>query len=590
MSEIEEIKQKLDIVDVVGQYVPLKKSGKNYKGLCPFHNEKTPSFMVNQELQIFKCFGCNEGGDIFRFVEKIEGYDFRQALEVLAEKAGVKLKNNYSRNGNDSENKSLLFEINETAKKFYRYMLLKHKEGKEALEYLTKNRGLSIKTINDWELGYAPNSWSLLTQYLLKKGYKDKDLLKSGVSVPDKYQNKINDKFRGRVIFPLTGIDGKVLGFGGRTIFGKEPKYLNTQETSIFHKESYLFGLHKTRMDLKTRGAVIVEGYMDAISAYQAGVSNVVATCGTALTITHLKILSRYTKDLTFCFDSDEAGINATLRAVEMCAALDLNPKVAMLPKGCKDIDDAAKLGPETVKGVVSNAIPAYDFIIETKSNRYDLTSPIGKKKFMEDVCYYLSKINNFITKEYYAQILSKKLDISMDSIIAYLNNFQHKELLENPGLTISLNNAKSPQEYLIALVLSQKSLDKYKEVLQNLSLYDLGDGQVVSIYRKLFEFLANSKDLSVKSFLNALAEQDLVKARELALWDLGDISEDEDKFFKELKETVKRVIKDANKRKMSLLTYQVKEAEKEGDTNKLAELVKEFKKIQENLKTTEYE
>lgn len=584
MTEIEEIKQKLDIVDVVGQYVQLKKSGKNYKGLCPFHGEKTPSFMVNQELQIFKCFGCNEAGDIFSFVEKIEGYDFRQALETLAEKAGVKLKNDFSRNENAEGNKTILYEINDVAKKFYRYMLLKHPSGKQALDYLLDKRKLDIKTVNEWELGYAPNSWSLLTEFLVKKGYQEKDLLRAGVSVPDKFEKKSNDKFRGRIIFPLTGIDGKVLGFGGRTIFDREPKYLNTQETSVFHKENFLYGLHKTRMDLKTAGAVIVEGYMDAISAYQAGITNVVATCGTALTMPHLKIISRYTKDLTFCFDSDNAGVNATLRAIEMCATLDLNPKVARLPKDCKDIDDVAKLGTAKVNQMIAEAVPAYDFIIDLETGRHDLNSPIGKKKFMEEVCYYLAKSPNFVTKEHYAQILGEKLSVSPDSVIKYLNDKSSVDLAENLVSAISLNNAKSPQDYLLALILSQNALDKYKEILQNLKPDALGEGQTALVYQKLYDFLGSQGDLTVKSFVAGLAEQDLVKARELALWDVGGLAQNEEQFGKELEETIKRIVKESTKKEMTQLTYKIREAEKSGDAQKAEELMQKFKNLQTKL------
>ncbi len=584
MTEIEEIKQKLDIVDVVGQYVQLKKSGKNYKGLCPFHGEKTPSFMVNQELQIFKCFGCNEGGDIFSFVQKIEGYDFRQALEILAERAGVKLKNNFSRNGNAEGNKNILYEVNNTAKKFYRYMLLKHPSGKQALDYLINKRKIDMKSVNDWELGYAPNAWSALTEFMVKKGYLDKDLLRAGVSVPDKFEKKLNDKFRGRIVFPLTGVDGKVLGFGGRTIFDREPKYLNTQETSIFHKEHFLYGLNKTRMELKSKGAVVVEGYMDAISAYQTGINNVVATCGTALTISHLRILSRYTRDLTFCFDADNAGVNATLRAVELCVALDLNPKVAKLPKDCKDIDDVAKLGSNAVKQVIEQAIPAYDFIIELQETRNDLTSPIGKKKFLEEVCYYLAKSPNFVTKEHYAQVLAQKLSTNPDSIINYLKDKTSVELAETSPTTISSNNAKSPQDYLLALVMSQNDLDKYKEILQNLKPDAFEQGQTASLYRKLYDFLGHEGNLSVKEFVAGLEEQDLVKARELALWDIGPLAESEDQTAKEIEETVKRVAKDSIKREMSQLTYKIREAERSGDIQGAEDLMRKFKDLQAKL------
>ncbi len=538
------------------------------------HSYLTPSFAVAN---------CGEGGDIFSFVSKMEGYDFREALGTLAERAGVKLKE-FSRNENPEGNKSILFEINEVAKKFYHYILTKHPAGKVGLEYLLDKRKLSQKTIDDWELGFAPNTWSSLFDFLTKRGYQEKDLLRAGVVVPDKFEKKSNDKFRGRIIFPLTGIDGKVQGFGGRTIFDREPKYLNTQETSIFHKESFLYGLNKTRMEIKTKGAVVVEGYMDAISAYQAGINNVVATCGTALTMPHLKILSRYTKDLTFCFDSDNAGVNATLRAIEMCATLDLNPKVAILPKDCKDIDDVAKLGADKVTQMISTALPAYDFVIKTVEARHDATSPIGKKKIMEEVCYFLAKSPNFVTKEHYAQVLGEKLHVSAESVIKYLSDKNSADLQDRFEASVNLNNAKSPQDYLLALILSQNALDKHKEILQNLKPYDLGDEKSTSMYQKLLDFLEKPGDLKVKSFVDTLLQDDLVKARELSLWDVGAVAQNEVEFTKELQETVRRILKESTKRKMAQLTYKIKDAEKAGDTNKVDELMQEFKKLSESL------
>jgi len=538
------------------------------------HSYLTPSFAVAN---------CGEGGDIFSFVQKIEGYDFRQALENLAERAGVKLKE-FSRNENGEGNKSVLFEINGVAKKFYHYILTKHVVGKAALNYLTDKRKLSIETINDWELGYAPNSWSSLLDFMLKKGYQEKDLLRAGIIVPDKFDRKSNDKFRGRIIFPLTGIDGKVLGFGGRTTTDREPKYLNTQDTSIFHKENFLFGLNKTRMEIKSTGAVIVEGYMDAISAYQAAVTNVIATCGTALTMPHLKIVSRYTKDLTFCFDSDNAGINATLRAIDMCAQLDLNPKVSVIPEGNKDIDDLAKSGDDAVKKMLANALPAYDFVIKIAESKNDGKTAIGKKKIMEEVCAFLSESPNPAIKSHYAQILGDKLSVSPDSILEYMQNHDQERIQNQIDTSIRLSTAKSPQDYLLALLFTQDKLDKSKEVLQNLNPEDLTQSQNSSLYSKLFEYIEKHEDLSVKSFIEGLTEQDLVKARNLSLWDVGNFNKSAGEYLKELTETVKRVKKESDKRKMSNLTYQIRDAEKRNDAEAVKKLTEEFKGISEGV------
>lgn len=585
MSEIDEIKQKIDIIDLIGQYVQLKKSGKNYKGLCPFHQEKTPSFMVNPELQIFKCFGCNEGGDIFSFIQKIEGYDFKQALEFLAEKAGVKLSN-YKKSGNVENSKSILYEINEVAKKFYHFLLTKHKIGSKALEYLLEKRKLTRETIEYWGLGYAPNNFLTLKTFLLKKGYSESDMLKAGVISPTKYSQKYVDKFRGRVIFPLTGSDGKTLGFAGRTILNVDPKYLNTQETSIFHKESFLYGLDKTKLDIKAQGAIVVEGYLDLISAHQAGIKNVVATCGTALTLTHLTILSRYTKDISLCFDSDNAGKNATLRAIEIASSLkDLNVKVISLPNEFKDIDEMAKSNKDKLYELVNKAEPAYDFVIKLFEQENNISNPIGKKKFLENVAFYLSKCSNPVIKEHYAQELSKKTEVDYQIILSLINDkIENKEELTKN--IININNAKSPQDYLLALIISQNDIDKFKEILQNLTPDDfLSNEESLELFRSLLEFANSSENKIVKNFIQGLSGKALAKAKELALWDIGDITTEETKVIEEAQKAAKRIKKEGLKRKMRLLTEQIKSAEKSGDLNEASKLTQKFKNMVKNLK-----
>ncbi|EKD99763.1 MAG: hypothetical protein ACD_22C00180G0001, partial [uncultured bacterium] len=246
MDQITEIKQKIDIIDLIQGYVPLKKSGRNYKGLCPFHSEKTPSFMVSQELQIFKCFGCGESGDIFKFVEKVEGVDFPQALERLAEKAGIKLeKTSYDPN---SDKRKSVYELNNIANKLYQYILLKHPAGKKALDYVKNKRKITDEVIAKFGLGYAPDKWDTLYNALTKKGFKIQDIVNAGLIVPRTSGGGFYDKFRGRVMIPLTELDGKVAGFTGRDVVNKDPKYLNSPETPVFHKSSFLFALDKAKV------------------------------------------------------------------------------------------------------------------------------------------------------------------------------------------------------------------------------------------------------------------------------------------------------------------------------------------------------
>ena len=246
------------MVDVIGSYVNLKKSGRNYKAVCPFHNEKTPSFMVSQELQIYKCFGCGASGDIFNFVHSIEGVDFYRSLDILAYKAGVVLPKISSLDEKNNTKKKI-YAINDLATRFYQYILLKNKVGKPALNYLIKDRGINTSSIKEFRIGYAPNSWDVLSKFLKSKGYTEEDLVLSGVAVKRSSGDGVIDKFRGRVVFPLIGLDNKVVGFTGRTVLNKDPKYLNTSETPVFHKSYFIFGLNLSKVEVKKEGAILLK-------------------------------------------------------------------------------------------------------------------------------------------------------------------------------------------------------------------------------------------------------------------------------------------------------------------------------------------
>ena len=450
MDEVEQIKQRLSVVDVVGQYVTLHKSGKNYKGLCPFHGEKTPSFMVSGDLGIYKCFGCGKSGDIFTFVQDIEGVDFVHALKQLADRAGVELA---ERNADpNAQLKKKILEINHLTTEFYRYILLKHKLGVEGLTYCRKKRKLTDKTILDFKLGFAPSSWDLLYNVLLKKGYSESELIAAGVALKKNNGTGCIDKFRNRLIFPLKDVDGSVIGFAGRSLGDEQPKYLNTSETLVFHKSFFVYALDKTRLYLKKKGIVLVEGYMDAISAHQLGFDNVVAASGTSLTLTQLKILKRYSDDLTFCFDSDTAGSAATLRAIELAENLGFNIKVALLPKGIKDLDELAAKGQPAVAAVLDNTIGAYDFYLADALKKNDKTSAIGKKKILQGLAGIYSKISNEVVFDHYVKKLSDELNIEPDLVVASIKKLPTAAQI--PSDTADLSIKHSPEDYLLTLLL----------------------------------------------------------------------------------------------------------------------------------------
>src|SRR3989344_1434082 len=458
MDQVDEVKQKTDIVSLISEYIELKKAGRNYKALCPFHGEKTHSFMVSPELQIYKCFGCGESGDMFSFVEKTEGIEFPQALEKLAERAGIELEK--MRPDPDKGKRQVVYEINHLTAEYYHFVLTKHKVGKNALDYLTKERKFTANTIESFKLGYAPDSWDGLISLLAKRKYSVSDILASCVVVAKKSGDGYLDKFKGRIIFPFTGIDGNVVGFSGRTVFDREPKYINTSETLVFHKSSFLYGLDKAKVGIRKKGAVFVEGPTDVISSYQAGVDNVVATSGTALTTGHLKIISRFTKDITFCFDSDSAGFSAVDRAIELAEKEDFNLRVAIIPEKYKDLDEFIKSGPKDLFSFFDGAVSVYDFFLTLVLKRYNKNDPIGKKKIVQELVPIYSRITDPVTLNHYTKRLSEAVSIDQTTVTNLLkgkavSGFDtREEQIGDKGSDSEETKGKSPGEYILALLM----------------------------------------------------------------------------------------------------------------------------------------
>ncbi|OGC68786.1 DNA primase [candidate division WWE3 bacterium RIFOXYC1_FULL_39_7] len=579
MDAVSEIKQKLDIVDVVSKYVSLKKAGKNYKGVCPFHSENTPSFMVSPELQMFKCFGCGESGDMFSFIQKIEGVEFMSALETLAEKAGVKVEKTVL--DPDSQLKKQLFYINDLAVKFYHLLLTQHEMGKPGMEYLKKKRGLTDETIKKFMLGYAPDSSIVITPFLIKRGLNKDDLVAAGVSTKKSAYDYI-DKFRGRVLFPLIGIDGRTLGFTGRTIFDRDPKYLNTNETLIFKKSSFLYGLDKAKLAIKKEGAVFVEGQMDVISAHQAGIENVIASSGTSLTTEQLKVLSRYTKDITFCFDSDTAGIAAVFRAVELAENMDFNVRAAVIPEGFKDIDEVIRKGVSVAREMLEKSIPAYDFILLSVIKRYNKTSPEGKKKIMDELVPWFSKINNKVLIDHYSKEIAKELDLSTETVISMLAHPDTYQDQSVPDVQDSVFMSKQSLESYIISLLLKADLDTFKEYAYKLKPEDFKNETLKAIFTAILQHRKVSKDFVPGQFSESLEASQKEVFSDLYMWDHSELLNDQPYFVRELSAMINRVRKAGIAREMVYLTEQIKLAEKEKADKQLAKLTKEFEKLKD--------
>lgn len=412
---IDEVKNRCDIVSVISQYINLKSSGSNYSGLCPFHNEKTGSFHVNQKKQIYKCFGCGEGGDVINFVMKIENLDFIDAIKLLAQKNGIEFKTNLSEADKARmESIKLMQDIHLQAARFYFANLTKSKNA--GYDYL-KRRGLSDKTIKKFGLGYSIYSWNSLMDYLLSIGYEKKDLVKSGLVTHKEDDNKYYDRFRNRVMFPIFDYRGNVIGFGGRVLDDSLPKYLNSPDSLIFNKRFNLYGLNYAKKSIKNDTLILVEGYMDLISLYEHGIENVVATLGTALTNEQGKLIKRYASTAIISYDSDEAGIKATLRAIDILRGQNINVKILNL-KDCKDPDDfIKKYKKEGFLQALEDSVSHIIFQINILKRKFDFSKDENLIKFAKEVASIIKSLSSPVEKDYYIKYVSKEFNISLDAL-----------------------------------------------------------------------------------------------------------------------------------------------------------------------------
>ena len=379
---VQEIKDRLSIEDLVGQYVQLKKVGRNLKGLCPFHAEKTPSFIVSPEKQIAYCFGCNKGGDVFTFIQEVEGVDFNDALKLLAERAGVQFESHSVKPQVTGRQKEQMFHMYELTTSFYEKNLFETSDGEKVLKYLS-SRGLTDQTIRQFRIGYAPDSFEQTYKYLIGKGFNKQTIVSGGLGITKETTvEKIYDRFRGRLMFPVLDNLGRVVAFGGRALSkDQEPKYLNSPESVIYHKSNILYGFYGAKQKIKEKSeVVIVEGYFDVIASLQAGLINTVAPCGTALASKQLRLLKPFADTVVLAFDMDTAGQEAAKRSYEIAQEFEFNIKVAIMPEG-KDPAEYAKQHGTELLNVISKALPYSDYIYRRTMEAYGTDTPAAKKK-----------------------------------------------------------------------------------------------------------------------------------------------------------------------------------------------------------------
>ena len=409
-TDLEEIKGRLNIVDVLGEYIRLEKAGSNWRALCPFHNEKSPSFMVSEDKQFWHCFGCQKSGDIFSFVMEIEGLSFREALKLLADKAGVKLSG-YDPKKTEAVNRTL--EILELATKFYEVQLWKG-DGKIKIVNYLRERGLKDETIKEFRLGYAPKGWRNVLAFLTKRGFKTEEILKTGLLVKKENSSDCYDRFRERVMFPIADYSGHIVGYSARVAPGgdeSQAKYVNTPETEVYHKSRILYGVDKAKSEIKKENfALLVEGNMDVIAASQAGIRNVVAVSGTALTLDQIGIIKRYAPKIKMFFDRDSAGYLATKKSMKLCFTEDMQVEVVSI-EGGKDAADIAKEDPEKLKSAVKNSKDAMEYLLDDSLQKFDKNKAEDKRKISELMIEMISVIAGSVEKSHWIKTIAQKLE-----------------------------------------------------------------------------------------------------------------------------------------------------------------------------------
>lgn len=579
-SPIEEIKSRLDIADVIGQYVKLQKAGANMRALCPFHSEKTPSFFVSPARQTWRCFGCGVGGDAFKFVMQIEGVEFGDALRTLAARAGVELRRASPFFEKMQTEKKVLYEIVEWATKFFEKQLEESKTGEAVRQYLLK-RGLTEESIKKWRLGYAPESARSLLEFLQSKGFQEELIGKAGLLMW--VERERFDRFRSRVIFPITDLNSQVMGFGGR-IFGEKAKdkelakYLNTSNTPLYDKSKVLYGLDKAKLEIRKQdNAILVEGYMDAILVSQAGSPNVVAVAGTALTIFHLKILKRYSQNLLLSFDMDLGGDVATRRGIDLAIGEGFGVKVVSMPEG-KDPADVVAQSAALWKESANNAKSIFDFSFDKALATHNKTTPEGKKAIAVLLLPLLKRIPNRIEQSHWILRLAKELDVKEEHIETELKKLKEEEVMpvvsiDDSGMKPGQRTRKELLEERVLVLLFQNPGFLKELVEEHMGIYSTPCREILEGMKKNPQFDFKEFDKLFPTDTTELLGQLALEA-DVEVWE-GE--EDEEERLQEFKGCLLELLRLDLKDKLDRIAKDIKRAEEADDKERVKTLMEEF-------------
>lgn len=579
-SPVEEIKQRLDIVDVISEYLALKRAGGNYRALCPFHNEKTPSFMVSQEKQIYHCFGCDKGGDMFQFIQEMEGVEFPEALMILAKKANVTLT---KRNPEMENKKTRMLDLIREACEYYEDAL---EESQIALKYL-EQRKVRPETREEFKLGYSHDDWEKLNDHLRGRKYSEDEIFQAGLTVKSEKRAGYYDRFRGRLMFPIQDAHGGVVGFTARKLVEREDdktgKYINSPQTLVYDKSRVIYGLDKAKAHIKKLGAtIIVEGNMDVIACHQAGFKNVVASSGTALTEYQADLLKRYSPNLIIAFDMDAAGAEAAKRGIDVALQKEMNVKVLTLPGEAKDPDDIIKEDPGLFREAIRSAKNIMDYYFDTALKDRDLNSVDDKKKVAQELLPAISKLGDPIEQTHYVQKLSELINVPEDVLMRKVvtrkhekaKSAKHEEGEERESEDKSTRYEKL-SERIVALAMFRPADFKYFNDYLDPE-YLVGE-EIRELYKKMVSYYNSEGQFKADEFARIHPES----GKRVEILDLLGEGEFSDLAETDLQKEVVSAIKDLEvnylKKRIGQIQAQVAKSEGEGDNEEVEELAREF-------------
>jgi DNA primase len=580
---ISQVIDRCDIVEIISSYIPLKRTGQNYKACCPFHHEKTPSFIVSSQKQIYHCFGCGEGGNVISFVMKQERLEFPEAIRFLAQKVNIEIPQTGNADSPQKNLRHLIYKLNQFAAQYYHQRLIsdKSKEAVEARRYVQK-RGMDLNTVKDFQLGFAPDRWDGLINYLKQRDVSLKLMEKAGLIVPRHRGGGYYDRFRNRIIFPILDRKSDCRAFGGRDLSGQSgAKYMNSPETPVYVKGRHLYGLHLAKTHITQQDCVMItEGYMDCITPYQNGVKNIVASLGTALTVDQVRLLKRYTRNVVMLFDTDPAGESALLRSLDMLVEEGMEVKIATLEQG-EDPDSFIRLkGVAAFNAKVREARPLFDYKYQFLVNRYNRKEAAGKARIAGELLPTIYKFKDQIRKSEYLKSLAHRLNVDENILIIEFNKVGDS-LTDRLSQTIqkrqqkSKNSFSSTEHHILKLLLQEERFIQLTK--QEMPEEDFQDEKVRQVISRIYRSYETGQEFDVGRLISSFQDASIQKMLSQLMFAEEAHQGDTRRMHQDY---LKRIKRDRRKEKAADIKRQIREAEQAQNETRLNALMKEFNQL----------